>query len=37
MKKLSEKSRYLVSINKLTVNTSYGEVGRPENFYKYHN
>ncbi|MEG0237619.1 response regulator [Cetobacterium sp.] len=34
---LNKYLKYLVSINKLTVNTSYGEVGRPENFYKYHN
>lgn len=34
---LSKYLKYLVSTNKLTVNTSYGEVGRPENFYKYHN
>lgn len=32
---LNKYLKYLVSINKLTVNTSYGEVGRPENFYKY--
>ena len=31
---LNKYLKYLVSINKLTVNTSYGEVGRPENFYK---
>lgn len=34
---LNKYLKYLVSTNKLTVNTSYGEVGRPENFYKYHN
>lgn len=32
---LNKYLKYLVSIKKLTVNTSYGEVGRPENFYKY--
>ncbi|MGL5232054.1 MAG: response regulator [Fusobacteriaceae bacterium] len=32
---LNKYLKYLVSIKKLIVNTSYGEVGRPENFYKY--
>ncbi|MGL5655990.1 MAG: response regulator [Fusobacteriaceae bacterium] len=32
---LNKYLKYLVSTKKLTVNTSYGEVGRPEKFYKY--
>lgn len=32
---LNKYLKYLVSIKKLTVNISHGEVGRPENFYKY--
>ena len=32
---LNKYLKYLVSINKLIINTSYGEIGRPENFYKY--
>ncbi|MCQ8213539.1 response regulator [Cetobacterium somerae] len=34
---LNKYLKYLVSINKLIINTSYGEIGRPENFYKYQN
>lgn len=34
---LNKYSKYLISIKKLTVNTSYGEIGRPGNFYKYQN
>lgn len=34
---LNKYLKYLVSINKLSVNISHGEVGRPENFYKYLN
>lgn len=32
---LNKYLKYLVSIKKLTANISHGEVGRPENFYKY--
>nr|WP_307776242.1 response regulator [uncultured Cetobacterium sp.] len=32
---LNKYLKYLVSIKKLTVNISHGEIGRPENFYKY--
>ncbi len=28
--------KYLVTINKLVVHTTYGEIGRPEHFYKVH-
>lgn len=34
---LNKYLKYLVSLNKLSVNVSHGEVGRPENFYKYLN